>query len=386
MIALCWLHVGTEKTGTTTIQRFLASNRNNLRAQSVLYPMSPGETNHLALAASGMDGHRLDPIQLRCGIRQLEEIPTYRARTARRLGREAAASGASSVILSNEHLSMKLTKREEIIRIKEICDGFAEKTRVIIYLRNQTDFLVSRYNTAVNAGSTDQFTVSLTPGVAAFLDYATMLEPWTCIFGRENLIVRRFETADFPNGDLLQDFAACTGIDHGRMEPVEPANKSLTGPALAFLREFNRRFPLVAEGKNNPLRGKITSLLASFNGGRDFSIPPELATVIDSRYRDSNERTAREYFGSRYMPLFSPPRCVGSEEFSNDRIDPDQAIAIAAHLWGAQQRTINRFIRLEKRRQRTTTGTEQPPERTATRRDASPVRRKRERGERIRAD
>ena len=51
MIDECILHIGTEKTGTTSIQKFLATNRTLLKANGVLYPLSPGKVNHIGLEA-----------------------------------------------------------------------------------------------------------------------------------------------------------------------------------------------------------------------------------------------------------------------------------------------------------------------------------------------
>lgn len=44
------LHIGAEKTGTTTIQEFLTLNRERLLAQGVHFPMSVGLKNHTRLA------------------------------------------------------------------------------------------------------------------------------------------------------------------------------------------------------------------------------------------------------------------------------------------------------------------------------------------------
>ncbi len=349
VISQCWLHIGTEKTGTTTIQRYLAGNRKSLKAQGFLYPVSPGETNHLALTACSMEGPKLDLLHTRCGIRRREEIVPYRKRMMDKLSDELAEAGASSIIFSNEHLSTRIRTPKEIRRVKEICDEVASATKVIVYLRNQTDFLVSRYGTGVKAGSVDEFSISLSPGAASFLDYSQMLSPWSDIFGRENMIVRRFEADDFPNGDLLADFAAQTGLDTSQLERTQPANKSLTGPALAFLRKFNRLVPLTIDETLNPIRGMIATFLESYKGGQTFSIPRQMAETIEARYRESNDRTSREYFGSRFVPLFSPAQCINGADSPNDVLNAEQAVAIAAHLWRLQQRAINRLRRMEKR-------------------------------------
>src|SRR5436189_3975572 len=38
----CFLHIGTGKTGTTSIQRFMTGNRDALRARGYLFPHAPG--------------------------------------------------------------------------------------------------------------------------------------------------------------------------------------------------------------------------------------------------------------------------------------------------------------------------------------------------------
>ena len=55
MLAHCWLHIGVEKTGTTSIQSFLAANRTALRAEGRLYPIVPGAVGHLGLVAFALD-------------------------------------------------------------------------------------------------------------------------------------------------------------------------------------------------------------------------------------------------------------------------------------------------------------------------------------------
>lgn len=364
MISLCYLHIGTEKTGTTTIQQYLAKNRGALLAQGVLFPRTPGEANHVALTLCSMVASPPSQLQIRYGIRTLGDVAAYRAKIVDRLRSEASKSGASAVILSNEHLSMKLTTHEAILRIRELCDGIADTTRVIVYLRNQADFLASRYTTAIKAGSTDDFTISLGPKAAAFLDYSRMLAPWREIFGRENMAVHRFEPDDFPKGDLLEDFAMLAGLDHSRLESVGSVNVALTGPSLAFLREFNKRVPLFIAEKKNPLRGKIANLLEKCIDGDLFSIPKDAAEAIEAKFRESNNRTSREFFGSRFVPLFSPPRCVNNGNASNDVIGPEQAVTIAAHLWSAQQREINELKSLENDRKRpaSKTGTTAKPD------------------------
>ena len=47
-----FIHIGTEKTGTTSAQTGFARARDHLRKQGVLYPQSLGLPNHLYLPAA----------------------------------------------------------------------------------------------------------------------------------------------------------------------------------------------------------------------------------------------------------------------------------------------------------------------------------------------
>ena len=52
------LLIGTEKTGTTTLQHFLAANREALTRRRFVYPAFCGAINHTGLAAYALDAAR----------------------------------------------------------------------------------------------------------------------------------------------------------------------------------------------------------------------------------------------------------------------------------------------------------------------------------------
>lgn len=101
----------------------------------------------------------------------------------------------AAVILSNEHLSAWVRTPVEIRRLERLCRSFAGHVTIIVYLRNQIGYLVSWYNTLVKACTSkpfDRFGVTL---LSARWIMPEMLAPWSCVFGVENMSVRRFRTA-----------------------------------------------------------------------------------------------------------------------------------------------------------------------------------------------
>jgi hypothetical protein len=343
LIEQCWLHIGLEHTGTTSIQSFLAKNRANLLAQGYFYPKSPGETNHTDLASFCLDNAKTNDIRILRGIDRPEAVLALRAELRANLKQEISGSSASTIIFSNEHLSSRLNTPAEFQRIKRLCGSVARETKVIVYLRNQVDYLASRYNIMVKSGGTNEFSFPVNPGVARLIEYSGLLAKWCDKFGRENVIVRRFEPDDFYGGDLLLDFAAQIGFDTTGFQTIPRLNESLDAASIAFLREFNKHVPRIVDGRLNPLRGPVISALQSGRSGERFLIPKATAAEIDEQFRTSNEKVSADFFGSRFDPLFGPARSVSpANTVPNDTIDSVDAIRIAAHLWTEQQRKLGK--------------------------------------------
>ncbi len=330
MIAQCWLHIGTEKTGSTSIRNYLALNRAALLSQGYLYPQTPGATNHYGLTAFALDDARIEGARRTLGIGDQESVSRFRAEFADSLEKETAASGASTLVFSNELLSSRLRSPAELARIKALCDGIARETKIVVYLRNQTDFLVSRYTNIVWEGGTKEFHFRGPPGLA---DYSRLLGRWAQAFGRENIFARRFEPTDFPGGDLLADFASATGFDHARLQPVHRFNESLDAESLAFLRAMNRRLSPGIARRIAPFRGRIVRVLQRRRGGSRFIISSAVARQIEEAFQDSNELVSNAYFESRFHPLFSPPLLAGpSDTLPKNDIGSLAALEIAGFV------------------------------------------------------
>jgi hypothetical protein len=257
-------------------------------------------------------------------------------------------------MLSSELLSTRLRQSGEIARLKGLCDTVAARTNVVVYLRNQADFLVSRYTNVIWEGGTGDFDFR---GRSAIADYALLLDRWSDVFGKANVVVRRFEPADFPEGDVLRDFAETIGLDIVGLERPARANPSLDTESLVFLRAVNRRLPAFVSKRLEPFRGALVRVLQRRRGGTRFVIPPSLAQRIEDAYADTNSRVSEAYFGSRFRPLFAPPLLVSVEEKpASNNLRPLGAARIALFLLSGLLR--DGWVRLRFHRA-------QPPQRKA---------------------
>jgi hypothetical protein len=170
-------------------------------------------------------------------------------------------------------------------------------------------------------------------GPPALADYSRLLGRWAQAFGRENIVARRFEPADFPGGDLLADFAGATDLDHARLRPVSRFNESLDAESLAFLRAMNRRLPPGIATRIAPFRGRIVRVLQRRRGGTKFIVSSTVAEQIEKAFLDSNELVSDTYFESRFHPLFSRPLLAGPPDaLPKNDIGPLAALGVAGFL------------------------------------------------------
>lgn len=351
-----FLHIGTEKTGTTSIQQFFRANREALAGRGVLYPVAAGQQNHTALAVAAQDDFAESPLKLLHGIQSSGDLRQFRRQLGHSLGEELKGRNYPVAILSNEHCSSRLASTAEVQRMQDLLSAHFERIFILVYIRRQDELLLSAYSTAVKSGSARALAVP-GPAAAAGYDYASLLSRWSDVFGREQIICRRFEKSSLRNGDVVDDLLNVVGVpaDAGLARP-SPANESLDAVSLEFLRLFNRSIPRFSEqNERHQIRDNIIRLLRELSQGALPTLPARELGCFMSRFRESNRQVALDYFGGERLDgddaLFAPSsdtrnRCEGPW------LTAERAVEISAYLWENKQIEVNRLTELLGRRDR----------------------------------
>ncbi len=310
------LHIGCDKTGTTSIQQFFRRNRAALRAQGCLYPRTPGQVRHIDLALFVRSDDRLVGSRLW----QREERPTpdeFRRRLRRRLLREVSSSGASTVVLSDEALYR--IAPDAITRLRELVSGLqrgaAGRVRVVVYLRRQDDHLVSSYQQAVRVGQTLDLASWARRDFSGLYDYAAWLASWQREFAPTELVVRPFERSRFRQHSLIQDFIHSAGLDVDAtgMEGADVRNESLDAEGVELLRILNLyRVEHQCAEHHLIVNRPYVQRLRQRPQGAQVTLPAAVLDRFMSEWTEPNRRVAREYLGDPSGNLFSAPRTTGN--------------------------------------------------------------------------
>lgn len=310
-----WVHAGTPKTGTTSIQSFLQANRAQLAARGWYYPQSG-----IFPAMHPNHNHLTD--HLLSYLRPLQE--------------ELAAAGATRVLLSAEDLLWQYPSDESL----QIFAAFlrrlgAAAVHVIFYLREPGAVLSSQLQMMVKLGGTELDYERCAPGgpLDPILDSRGIIERWGRAFGREHLHIRLFERQSFCGGDLLTDFLDVLGVRRDEsFVPVAEQNERITLLEMQLLLHINRRVPgsIFTPGTlKQRLFAGLHRHLATDDPAQRYAPPQALHEAHLRRWQEGNDWVRRQFFPQRAR-LFEPPAAPYRENHDLPGLSGQQLEALAA--------------------------------------------------------
>lgn len=290
------LHVGSGKTGTSSIQHFLNVNRGALAGFGWLYPKSPGRGRHTQLGLYVRSDQELDRLPSWHRLKYTDP-QKFRRAFRRRLFREIEVSGLHRVLMSDEALYSLAVPN--LRRLRRFTDRLARNLRVVVYLRRQEDHLVSRYQQTVKVGETRRLVEWAADDLSATYDYRARLDAWRRNVEPDSLVVRRFDRDHFEGGSLLRDFASACGMDVplDAMEPTEDRNESLDAESVEFLRILNLH-RIQDEGVQAVRidNRAVVKRLARASTGPTLTLPRSALDAFSAQWEESNRAVAREFF------------------------------------------------------------------------------------------
>ena len=315
------LHIGTGKTGTSSVQFFLRDNRERLLELGHLYPRSPGGARHGKVSLYVKSDEEL--LGSPNWYRQKQSDPAAFRKTFRRqLFSEIESSGVFRVILSDEALYS--CSDQALRRLRGFTDRVAQSLRLVVYLRRQDDQMVSRYQQMVKTGEVRRLAEWAQQDMARIYDYHARLMTLSDLLDPTEFVVRRFERDRFVDGSLHQDFLDAVGIDvrADELQQVPNRNESLDAESVEFLRLVNLyRVEHEAATVGVMNNRKLVRRLAEASTGAVATLPDRVLDEFMSRWTESNRAVARQFLGDETGQLFRGPR-RSSNTTTEQRLDP----------------------------------------------------------------
>ena len=295
----CYLHIGTEKTGTTTLQRFLHINRQTLRARGYFVPTAFGEGNHRGLTTYAMRDDKIDDGRKIRSVLDSAAVPAHRKALYEAFAAEAGQyRDCANAVLSSEHCHSRLFEVAEVRRLKALLDDFFDEVVVIVYLRPQHELAVSLYSTALRVGYVDPPILPALQKPTPYFDYDRLLRRWAEVFGAERVRPRIFAGGDLRGDNIVDDFCTELGLDAAELRPVPRGNRELSENAQAFLASMNQFLPM-AHADPTEVRAELVRLLEAVSPGEGRKPARREVERFMALFAETNERVRRDWFPDR---------------------------------------------------------------------------------------
>lgn len=295
------LHIGTHKTGTTSIQRFAHAHRDELARRGFWYPSfklvgAEDHYSHLDLAHVLATG-------------KSERLTREQAEAFARTVRERGAA-YDAVLLSAEAFYRHRLRapasvkpnywKERAAFVQRVADTLGvENTSVVVTLRRQDHFAQSLYNENIRASRYTRSFEKFTRRSSAMFAYARQVELWAGAFPRPQVLV--FEDLVRHDGGLVGEFFARLGAPVQGLAPVEVQNESPRPELLMYLRRLN-----ASQLSSTQLKA-VDKLLSdpAFQASERLAPPqrawmsePEFAEFL-GRFSEDNAQVCAKYFPGR---------------------------------------------------------------------------------------
>lgn len=314
-MATVYLCIGTQKTGTTFLQRFMAMNKEALAKQGYCYPRM--HSLGFGTIYNNRNGHFLAYLSFNEErMRDREEERKKWEEGYRLLAK--AAEGYPNIVISDEIIWYQCRKyrgfwQEVVNEFKKInCE-----VKVVVYLRRQDQVLQSLWNQRVKRTPciTQPFDVWLQGNGHKWfpLDYYGHLMKIAKVVGKENVLVRVFEKGQFEGADnsLLSDYMQTIGLqmtDDFIIDKQE-VNFALSGNFIK-MKQIMNGMPEYLEMDNFMWEELVSASVcqASQNKYEKASmLSYEEWQSFMQQFEEGNRRVAQEFLGREDGVLFREP-------------------------------------------------------------------------------
>lgn len=233
------IHLGTEKTGTSSLQAWLRTNAQALLKHNILYPTWPPPGPHVELTTSFRHFVDEDPLYNLLGITTTREADSFSRNYQLDFSNRLANSQKHDIlIISDEHIFGYLNGVDEVSSLFNFFENNEYDIIPIICLRSPESYVLAIISEAIKCLSIGGFDPSnpvlSTSSIDPRLRYDLIIK--NISLASKNIKIFAYkEGGDF---NVIQEFLAVAGIDTSdlslTLRPAEEHNKSIPYPMLPF--------------------------------------------------------------------------------------------------------------------------------------------------------
>ena len=314
MTQTCFIHIGAEKCGSTSIQKSIEVNHSFLRANKLLVPKGLGRDtaplNHTEFVVASYKENQKDDLTSFFYRDHTRELFLTKFNQIIKEKEKFIKSKNYNVLITAEHFSSRL-RNENIGNFKKLVQNFSENCKIIFIVRNQIKWHISAYSTHVSCGGQLKFSEWIVKSVQQrSADWEYIFSQWAKYFSTNNMIVLPL-TEKYNKASLEDRFykSCCISDDCIKgLDLIPRMNESKNAYILEKIRQINLEMPWMVNGFFNVERNKaINDEIKRFENQSEFnkkmlinnfekkSFTDEIKKYISDYYEESNKNITDKF-------------------------------------------------------------------------------------------
>jgi hypothetical protein len=283
-----YIHIGTHKTGTTTVQKYLRENNHKLEDEGITFLYKPNAFLRLGT---------IEIIEKKFIEKGIDELENWI--------RSKKPNGISTFISSHEDLSGGWRtgyKNSHMVakNLQMMLSELGLDIQIIVYLRRQDSFIESLYTQSVQSGNPNNFDDFLKSYDDDSFNWYNLISNYAECFGKERIHIHTYEKNRLSRPEsILNEFGEIIGSDFLQSYiKLEARNQGYTRDALEIAKLTT---PYISREENEHLR----NVFQQINSKQPFEsytyFNPDQRAGYLSKYEISNNKLAKEYLNKEQL-------------------------------------------------------------------------------------
>lgn len=237
-----FLHIGTPKTGSTSIQNYLILNKKKLLDSNYyFYGYEDNHGNFASLAYLFSDHKNISYIETNHKLDTYQKKSSYRENVKKEFLAVIEDFPNHNFIISSEQLFMICDDELALKNLYEFLKPLFDNIKIIVYLRRQLEYVLSGISTEINTSYLYGYNQGLknvlsskklsSPKGSKDLYYMNSLKYFIKYFGKHNIHLEYYDKNNNGSGELFNSFNSYLDITN-TSNYIKPERRNISSSLL----------------------------------------------------------------------------------------------------------------------------------------------------------
>lgn len=275
------IHIGTEKTGSSSVQQWGSQNRELLKEAGVFYSESLGVLDHRKASVYARLSNEPDDGFIRYGIESVDQHEQFKRKVEQDLAKEveyAKSINSRYFFVSSEHFHSRIDNTAMVEEVNKLFAPYFDDIEILAYIRPQSELFQSRIS--VNVRNLDIFESELKSKWQkdiTYFDNFAMWQRWSTVFNQ--VTFKPFNK----HKNVVADIAKIVDVDLADFETPARVNEKLDYRMGLIAHQLNTAIASISMKKE-----LLNLYFEQIECKEPITISRALASKINAFYRESN--------------------------------------------------------------------------------------------------